>query len=83
MSLFSVLSGIVSALVFLYLFDRFGGDIMSEVFVDRKIPVNITLKGLLISFSVPYLISLLFGHFSLRQFRKENDYLSHVRSIGS
>jgi lipoprotein-releasing system permease protein len=81
MSLLSILSGVIAGLIFLYLFDHFAPEIMPDVFVDRKIPILITGKGLLVSFFVPYFISFFFVKFALAQFKREHDFLSHVRSI--
>lgn len=81
MSFLSILSGVLAGLLFLSLFDHFAPEIMPDVFVDRKIPILITLKGLAISFFVPYLISFFFVKFALAQFKREHDFLSHVRSI--
>ena len=78
----SSLLGIIFALIFLYLFDRFGGNIMPEVFVERKIPIFITAKGILISFGIPYIISLFFSYLSLGQFKKDQNLLDNVRAIG-
>ena len=79
---FSSLLGIIIALIFLYFFDRFGGNIMPEVFVERKIPVFVTGKGILISFFVPYLISMIFSYISLNQFKKDQNLLNSVRAVG-
>jgi lipoprotein-releasing system permease protein len=82
LSFISVLFGVLSAILFLFLLDQFGTEIMPDIFVDRKIPVHITLPGLLISFIVPYVISLFFTHLSLRQFNRDVSFLKQVRSIG-
>jgi lipoprotein-releasing system permease protein len=81
MSFASIFSGVIFGLVFLYLFDHFAPEIMPDVFVDRKIPILITMKGLLISFFVPYIISSIFVRFALVQFKREHDLLDHVRSV--
>lgn len=81
MSFLSILSGVIGGLLFLSLFDHFAPEIMPDVFVDRKIPILITARGLAISFFVPYLISFFFVRFALAQFKREHDFLSHVRSI--
>jgi lipoprotein-releasing system permease protein len=80
-SFMAVMLGLVSGLIFLYFFHKYGGNIMPDVFVDRKIPIQITAKGLILSFSVPFVISMFFSYFSLSQFKKETDYLEHVRSL--
>ncbi|MGZ3787852.1 MAG: ABC transporter permease [Bacteriovorax sp.] len=81
MSFLSIFSGLMMGLIFLYFFDRYAPEIMPDVFVDRKIPILITSKGLLISFLVPYLISSIFVSFALAQFKREHNLLDHVRSI--
>lgn len=81
MSFFSIITGVLGGIVFLWFFDHYAPEIMPDVFVDRKIPILITLKGLLISFSVPYLISSIFVTFALNQFKREHNLLDHVRSV--
>lgn len=82
MSFTSVFIGLVFGLVFLYFFDKYGVEILPDVFVDRKIPIYVTTRGVLVSFFVPYMISLVFSKFSLSQFKKETNFLDHVRTIG-
>ncbi len=81
MSFLSIVGGVGAGLCFLFLFDHYAPEIMPDVFVDRKIPILITTKGLLISFLVPYLISSVFVSFALSQFKREHNLLDHVRSI--
>jgi lipoprotein-releasing system permease protein len=81
-SLLAVSSGLIVGIIFLLLLDKFGANIMPDVFVDRKIPVFISLRGVLVSFFVPYVMALLFTLFTLGQFQKDNSFLDHVRSIG-
>lgn len=81
MSFLSIGGGVLFGVVFLWLFDHFAPEIMPDVFVDRKIPILITFKGLLVSFIVPYVISSVFISFSLTQFKREHDLLDHVRSV--
>lgn len=81
MSFLSIVSGVLAGLGFLWLFDHYAPEIMPDVFVDRKIPILITAKGLFISFIVPYAISSIFVTFALAQFKKEHDLLDHVRSV--
>ncbi len=82
MSFMSVISGLLMGLVFLWLLDKYGVEILPDVFVDRKIPIYITLKGILVAFLVPYCISLAFSLFTLGQFKKESNFLDHIRTIG-
>ncbi|MFA6238440.1 MAG: hypothetical protein WC635_13990 [Bacteriovorax sp.] len=81
MSFLSILFGVLSGVVFLYFFDHFAPEIMPDVFVDRKIPILITAKGLAISFFVPYIISSVFVTYAISQFKREHNLLDHVRSI--
>ena len=81
MSFVSIVFGVISGLIFLYFFNRFAPEIMPDVFVDRKIPIFISFKGIAISFLVPYLISSVFVTFALSQFKREHNLLDHIRSI--
>ncbi|MBT7609784.1 MAG: hypothetical protein HN576_08505 [Bacteriovoracaceae bacterium] len=78
----SVIMGIAFGLIFLYYFDKYGVEILPDVFVDRKIPIYVTIKGVLISFAVPTIISTLFTFTSIKQFKKDQSYLNHIRSVG-
>lgn len=74
--------GIIFGLAFLLILDKTGLEFMPEVFVERKLPVNITLFGLLSSFFIPSSISVLFSYVSLGFFKRENpSMLKHIRSI--
>lgn len=81
MSFLSIAGGVLFGIIFLWLFDHYAPEIMPDVFVDRKIPILITMKGLFVSFIVPYLISSIFVTFALAQFKREHDLLDHVRSV--
>lgn len=82
MSFTSVITGLLFGLGFLMLLDKYGVEILPDVFVDRKIPIHISPRGLIVSFLVPYTISLVFSLFSLGQFKKETNFLDHIRTIG-
>ena len=81
MSAGSIAIGLLFGLIFLYFFDLLAPEIMPDMFVDRKIPIFITVKGLAISFLVPYFISSIFVVFAIKQFKKEHDMLDHVKSV--
>lgn len=72
--------GLVAAFIFLKLFAAFGLEILPAVFIDREIPIFITLRGLVTSFFVPCVIAWAFTLWSLRQFHKSQDHLSLIRS---
>lgn len=82
MGFLSVFSGIIVALIFLFLLDRYGIEIMPAVFVDRKIPIVITAKGILVSSLVPFGISYIFSKYSLIQFKKDTNHIEHIKSFG-
>jgi len=78
----SVCIGLSLGALFLLGLDQFGPNIMPDVFVDRRIPVHITLVGLATSFGIPFGISLIFAFLSLKAFQKDVDYMKFIRSIG-
>lgn len=82
MSLISVVSGLIFGALALFVLDEYGGNVMPAGFVDRKIPVHITPVGIAVSFLVPFGISLVFSFFSLYQFKRDNNFLETVRSVG-
>lgn len=82
LSFISVASGLLMGLAALYVLDQYGGNIMPAGFVDRKIPVLVDATGLLVSFFVPFTISIVFSFFSLIHFRKDNQFIDIVRSVG-
>ncbi len=83
MALISVLLGLALGLIFLFALDHYAFEIMPDIFVDRKIPIFISLKGILLSLAIPYFISLLFIYISVSQFDKDKSFLDHVRSVGN
>ena len=82
MNLFAVLFGLFCGIVFLWVLDTYGTNIMPDVFVDRKIPIYISLRGIIVSFCVPFGISMFFSFFTVNQFDKDTSYLEHIRSFG-
>lgn len=77
----SIIFGLLCGLLLLWFLHSQAPNIMPDVFVDRKLPILVTPKGLLVSFLVPYVISLIFVNFAFTQFKKDHDVLDHVRSI--
>ncbi len=83
MSIFSCGLGVLFSILFLQIFDYYAPNIMPDIFVDRKIPIHITPKGILISFSIPTMISILFSYLTLGQFTKnEGDLFEQIRTYG-
>jgi lipoprotein-releasing system permease protein len=80
--IFAILLGVVLGTIFLWGLDNYGGEILPEIFVDRKIPITFTLKGYLISLGIPLITSWLFSYLSIANFKREVSYLERVRSVG-
>jgi lipoprotein-releasing system permease protein len=78
----SILFGIILGGGVLFLLDNFAGNIMPDIFVERKIPVHYSVSMFLVSFLIPSFLSISFVHFGLNDFKNETDYLKNVRSIG-
>ncbi|MCP4914095.1 MAG: ABC transporter permease [Oligoflexia bacterium] len=79
MNFVSVGIGIGVGLIFLFLLDNYGLEIMPDIFVEQKIPVKITARGIGISFGVPLIIGLIFSKLSLVQFAKDAGYTKILR----
>lgn len=79
MSGISIVLGLGCAVVVLKVMEHQGINLMPDIFVDRAIPVLITMKGILISLMVPYLISIIFSTLSINQFKKSESFLKNIR----
>jgi lipoprotein-releasing system permease protein len=67
----------------LLILERFGHNLMPDIFVERNFPIQINLLNLSLSFFVPFLISVVFSMFSLFQFKKDNpSFIQLVRGSG-
>ncbi len=83
LTLLSVGIGLGLGFIFLFVLDQYGPNIMPDVFVDRKIPVKLTLSATLLSFAIPMVICLFFSWQSLKAFKRDVNYLTYIRSLGS
>lgn len=83
LTLFSVGLGLGLGFAFLFVLDHFGPNVMPDVFVDRKIPVKLTLTATSLSFFIPMGICLFFSWQSLKAFKRDVNYLTYIRSLGS
>ena len=79
----SLVLGLISGTIFLLLFKTYGTEILPDVFIDRKIPVYFTFKAYIVSFVLPFFISLIFIRLALKKFKQESDHLQMVRSVGN
>lgn len=81
LNVFASTAGLLFGLGALALLSRYGTEIMPDVFVDRKIPVLITAQGIVVALFVPIFIGTIFSWWSLRQFKREVNFLSYVRGF--
>jgi lipoprotein-releasing system permease protein len=77
------LFGLGAGFLALHILSRYGGNFMPDVFVDRNIPVVITLRSVLISVLVPMSMAIIFGMAALRSFYKQLHFVDLVRSTGN
>jgi lipoprotein-releasing system permease protein len=78
----SCLVGTSVGIALLFLLEKFGHQVMPEIFVERNIPIQIHLADISISYFVPFFIAIIFSYFSSSYFRKENtSFISLVRSV--
>lgn len=83
-----ILSGITCILggIFGYgallLLERYGHELMPDIFVERQLPVQLDFAHITLSLVIPFGISLFFSYFSFAHFRKENQsFVTIVRSL--
>jgi lipoprotein-releasing system permease protein len=71
LSLAGALMGTMSGGIFLKILELYGHDVMPDIFVERNLPVEMTVTSFLVSFLVPFFISMIFTHLSFLQFKRE------------
>lgn len=82
-SLFTCLLGLGLGGLFLYLLDRYSLNIMPDFFVERKIPIFVNIKIIIISFLIPYSIASFFSYLSFRFFKKDQtSFVYLLRKMG-
>lgn len=82
LSLGACFAGLMMGGLFLFLLDRYSGFIMPEIFLEQKIPIYITLQGIIISWGIPYLFAVFFSWISLNHFRKDQrSFTAQMRSM--
>ena len=66
----------------LYLISSNQINFMPDFFVERSIPVKVTIATVLKSFFIPYIIATLFARSSFNLFKKENSsFLNQIRKV--
>ena len=75
------LGGIFGAIT-LKLLENYGHDLMPDIFVERRLPVELNFSNITLSLLIPFGISFIFSWFSFSSFRKENQsFVAIVRSL--
>jgi len=83
LSTISCLLGVAVGSTFLVVLERFGHNLMPDIFVERSLPVHIDAQTLTIAFFTPFLVSLVFSTFSFLQFKRDNpSFIQLVRGAG-
>lgn len=79
----TVLVGGIFGHIVLILLERFGHDLMPDIFVERELPVHLDFSHIVLSLIIPFGISVVFSYFSFAYFKKENQsFVAIVRSLG-
>ncbi|MFA7613234.1 MAG: hypothetical protein WCY48_03290 [Candidatus Caldatribacteriota bacterium] len=82
LSAVTVVCGAIGGYGLLLVLEKLGHRIVPDIFVERGLPVSLDLSQILMSLSIPFLISIIFSYFSFSQFRKENQsFVDIVRSL--
>lgn len=63
---------IVLGLIFLWGLESWSPVVMPDIFMDRNIPVHITVSRILLAFSIPYGVAVIFSHFSLSLWKRSH-----------
>lgn len=75
--------GGICGYITLLLLEKFGHDLMPDIFVERQLPIRLDIGSVTLSLIIPFGISLIFSYFSFAHFRKENQsFIFIVRSLG-
>lgn len=80
LNLFATALGIVLSYLALQVFSLYGGNILPDIFIDRKVPILIESSALLISFVLPLMISTFFCWYTLKVLMKDTNFLELVRT---
>ncbi len=77
------LLGVSVGSLVLWALERYGHDLMPDVFVERHFPVQFSWQAQVLAFVAPFLIATVFSLLSFAQFRRENRTFIHlVRGAG-
>ncbi len=83
LSAVTCLFGGLMGFITLKVLESYGHDFMPDIFVERRLPVDLGPLHILTSLFIPFAISVIFSYFSFAHFKKENQsFVSIVRSLG-
>lgn len=75
--------GTVAGFITLRVLERYGHDLVPDIFVERRFPIELNFSHITLSLLIPFGISVVFSYLSFLNFRKENqNFVSIVRSVG-
>ena len=75
--------GTVAGFITLRVLEVYGHDLIPDIFVERRFPIELNFSHISLSFLIPFGISVVFSYLSFLNFRKENqNFVSIVRSVG-
>ena len=75
--------GAVAGFITLKILEIYGHELMPDIFIERRFPIDLNFNHISLSFFIPFGISLVFSYLSFLNFRKENQsFISVVRSVG-
>jgi len=75
--------GTVAGFITLRILEVYGHEVVPDIFVERRFPIELNFAHITLSFLIPFGISLVFSYLSFINFRKENqNFASIVRSVG-
>ncbi|MEX1099492.1 MAG: hypothetical protein WEB87_03630 [Bacteriovoracaceae bacterium] len=82
LSMFFCFVGLVAGLALLGILSSNQINFMPDFFVERSIPVKVTVSGLVSSFLIPYAVASVFSYFSFSFFKKENvSFITNIRKV--
>jgi lipoprotein-releasing system permease protein len=75
--------GTVSGMITLRILEVYGHDLVPDIFVERRFPIDLNFQQISLSLLIPFGISVIFSYLSYLNFRKENQsFVAIVRSVG-
>lgn len=75
--------GTVAGFITLRILEFYGHDLIPDIFVERRFPIELNFSHITLSLLIPFGISVIFSYLSFLNFRKENQsFVSIVRSVG-